>query len=386
MARVDSQGAIGAVTELLRDRLMDRGLVVAVGKPEQANDNDPAAKLNLFLYEISIDASLRNHRLDPDGPDPLWLVVRYLLTAFDDEQRSDSPAAHVLIGQGLVALYELNFLGVRGARAPLQDALGHNPEPLKITFEESGPDLISKLLQGSEETYRLSAAVQVRPILLLPDEVPRYSLLVGMDHSLVPPAETAEPVGIEVFPSLGPRLDRVEPGVFDAGEPVTIHGIDLHLAGLEVVLGEEPLQVVGQRPDHLDVIVASVRPGDLLAAGQGPSAGEHPLTVRWSRGDGRYRSSNLLTAALRPLVTTAALNTAGALVVQGRLLGTEADDVLLALYADGAVKHLLDTVETADGQSSLTVTLPGGTAAGTYQVIVKVNGVQARTCPTVVIP
>jgi hypothetical protein len=389
MARVDSQRAIGAVTMLLRDRLLGRGFAVTVGKPEDANVSDSTAKLNLFLYETVVDASLRNHRLDADGPDPLWLVLRYLLTAFDDEEHSDSPAAHALIGQGLVALHELNFLRLDGTSTPVRSALEHNPEPLKITFDESTPDLISKLMQGPDETYRLSAAVQVRPVLLLPAELPRYSLLVGVDYSATPPTEADDAVGIEVLPSLGPRLDRVEPVTFEAGEPITVFGEDLHLAGLEVVLGEEPLQVVGQWPDRLAVIVTSTLPGPpggRIAAGLGPPAGELPLRVRLTRPGGRYRTSNLLSADLRPVVTTAALDTDDDLVVTGTLLGGDADDVIVALYADGAVARTFDEPTTVADQTSLTVTDAGtSTEAGSYQVIVKVNGVQARTSPSVVV-
>jgi len=388
MARVDSQRAIGAVTMLLRDRLLGRGFAVTVGKPEDANATESSAKLNLFLYETVVDAHLRNHRVDQDGPDPLWLVLRYLLTAFDGDEHSDSADAHTLLGQGLVALHELNFLRLDGASTTVTRALEHSPEPLKITFDESTPDLISKLMQGPDETYRLSAAIQVRPVLLLPAELPRYALLVGVDSTVTPPARTPDPVGIEVLPSLGPRLDRVEPAVFEVGEPITVFGEDLHLAGLEVLLAGEPLQVVGQWPDRLAVIVASTLPGPpggRIAAGLGPSAGEHPVVVRRALPGGRYRTSSLVSASLRPAVTAATIGADDDLVVEGTLLGGAADDVVVALYDDGTVRTF-DVVTTSADQTSLRVT-DAGTAAGpgSYLVIVKVNGVQARTSPRVVV-
>ena len=102
MARADTQRAIGAVTMLLRDHLIRRGYAVSVGKPELAAQTNTAAKLNLFLYETVFDASLRNVGIDDESPTPLWLVLRYLLTAFDEEEQSDSPEAHELLGQGLL--------------------------------------------------------------------------------------------------------------------------------------------------------------------------------------------------------------------------------------------------------------------------------------------
>ena len=390
MAQVDTQRAIGAATALLRDHLIRRGHSVTVGKPEQASNIDASAKLNLFLYETVFDASLRNHRLDEDGPPPLWLVLRYLLTAFDDDEQSDSTAAHELLGQGLVALHELNFLRLDGAVADsVRLALEHNPEPLKITFEESSPDLLSKLMQGADETYRLSTAVQVRPVLLLPAEPPRYALLVGVDYSTDPATEVgADAIGIDVLPTLGARLDRVDPAIFEPGDTITLYGSDLHLAGLEAVLGGEPLRVTGQWSDRMTAEVESREPGGAgrIASGLGPSAGELPLKLREPRAGGRFRSSNLIAGGLRPVLQAAALG-AGDLVIDGLLLGSDADDVIVAMYLDGTVIRTFDTVTTFAGQAQLSV--PGVEAAmdpGAYRVILKVNGIQARMAPTVVIP
>ena len=100
MALADSGRAIGAVTRLLRDHLIRRGFEVSVGKPEKAAETNTAAKVNLFLYETSFDPSLRNLSLRDGEPPPMWLVLKYLLTSFDDREESDSAAAHELLGQG----------------------------------------------------------------------------------------------------------------------------------------------------------------------------------------------------------------------------------------------------------------------------------------------
>jgi hypothetical protein len=392
MARVDTQRAIGGVTRLLRDHLIRRGFSVSVGKPEQATSNDASAKLNLFLFETVFDPSLRNHRLDVDGPEPLWLVLRYLLTAFDDDEQSDSTDAHELLGRGLVALHELNFLRLdSAAEASVRLALEHNPEPLKITFEESSPDLLSKLMQGTDETYRLSTAIQVRPVMLLPDDPPRSQLLVGINYMTDPAEEIgADAIGVEVIPSLGAHLDRVEPAVFEPGETITLYGADLHLNGLEAMIGEEPIRVTGQWPDRMTVEVETTAPGPggsgRIESGLGPSAGERPLKLRQQAAGGRYRSSNLITGHLRPILDTVTLN-AGDLELTGTLMGGAEDDVVVALYADGAVVRAFDTVTTQADQTALTV---AGVAAamgqGSYLTILRVNGVQARMAPLVVIP
>jgi hypothetical protein len=391
MARVDTQRAIGAVTMLLRDHLIRRGYAVSVGKPEQAAQTNVAAKLNLFLYETVFDGSLRNVGLDDESPPPLWLVLRYLLTAFDEDEQSDSPEAHELLGQGLSALHELNFLRLDSLVAdPVRRALEQNPEPLKITFEESTPDLLSKLMQGTDETYRLSAALQVRPVLLLPADIPPYSLLVGVNYSTDPSTEIGEDgIEIEVLPTLGARLDRVEPPVFEPGDTITLYGTDLHLGGLQAVLGDEPLRVTGQWPDHLTAEVEASAPGPggagRIASGLGPSAGELPIKLLEARQGGRFRSSNLITGRLRPIVTNAAFN-AGALEIDGVLLGSDADDVVVALFAGGRVVRTFDQVTTQADQTRITVA--GVVAAmnpGSYLVITRVNGQQAKTSLPVVV-
>src|SRR5436309_981139 len=80
------------------------------------------------LYETAFDGHLRNHALRNGEQPPLWLVLKYLLTAFDKDNNSDNAAAHELLGQGISLLNEVNFLALTG-----------NPEPLKLTFDDTPP-------------------------------------------------------------------------------------------------------------------------------------------------------------------------------------------------------------------------------------------------------
>src|SRR5829696_3708248 len=108
MALSDTGKAIGAVTDALRDRLDTRsGIHVTVGRPEK---DQGGTRLNLFLYEVVFDPSLKNEPLDEGQPPPLWLVLKYLLTAFDDLKESDSIQAYEYLGRGLGALQSLNYL------------------------------------------------------------------------------------------------------------------------------------------------------------------------------------------------------------------------------------------------------------------------------------
>lgn len=389
MALADSVGAVGAVTQILQEHLLARMFEVSVGKPEDAAENNTNAKLNLFLYEISFDPHLRNLSLRDGEPPPLWLVLKYLLTAFDADENSDTAAAHTLLGRGLSALHELSFLTLV---APLAGALKDNPEPLKLTFDESGVELLSKIMQGTDERYRLSVTFQVRPVMIVPPRAPRSSLLVGIDYTTAPETIVGEDsIQIDVQPSLGPSLDRVDPQSFEAGAPITLFGNDLNIADLEAVLGDVVLTINERHPDRL-VVTAE---GDLgpnpqgpIAAGTALSAGEIPLIVRRRLSSNRTRSSNLLAARLLPTLSTAAI-VAGELVLTGFLLGDAADDVMVSFYreTDGATVHSFDDVVASPDQQTLTV--PGAAAvppAGSYRVILRVNNQQARSSPSVTVP
>lgn len=403
MALADSGRAIGAVTRLIREHLIRRGFTVTIGRPEQAATTNTDAKLNLFLFEAGVDGHLRNVALQRDQPPPLWLRLKFLLTAFDASESSDSADAHELLGRGLSALHELNFLRLDAGVAPsVRLALENNPEPLKVTFEDTPADLLSKIMQGTDERYRLSAAFEVRPVMIVPDEPPVVSLLVGVDYTASPPVTIGRAgIGLAAMASLGPRVERVDPAVFEPGATVLVTGEDLHLSGLECLFGGVPLAVIGQRPDQLTVRVEGVVPADVaegpIASGATLSAGEHPLVVRQLMPNRRYRSSNLLLARLCPVVTTAEI-ACGALTVAGSLLGTWDDDLQVVLLRDGRVARVFEagpqpppaaaplTVEPSTDQHTLTVAGAGGVlAAGSYQVVVRVNGQQARVSPAVVV-
>ncbi|MCY1205149.1 hypothetical protein D9M72_166930 [compost metagenome] len=389
MALADSGKAIGAVTRLLQDHLIRRGFDVSIGKPEDAAQNDSNEKLNLFLYETAFDPQLRNLSLRDGEPPPLWLVLKFLLTAFDITESSDTAAAHDLLGQGLAALHELSFLPLDSLVAlDVRQALEHNPEPLKLSFDESGADLLAKTMQGAEERYRLSVAFQVRPVMIVPASLPRGSLLVGVDYSTTPETLIGrEGVQVAVIPSLGSRLDRVEPARFEAGATLTLYGDDLNPGNLEVVLGNVQLTVLERQPQRL-VVSAEGSPGTPIASGTTLSAGEMPLVVRRRLSPTRTRSSNLLAARLLPTLDSAAL-VGDDLHLQGTLLGTDSDDLMVLFYreSDGVTVHRFENATTAGDQQSLVITdAAAAVPAGSYRVILRVNNQQAKASPYVVVP
>jgi hypothetical protein len=247
-------------------------------------------------------------------------------------------------------------------------------------------------MQGTDERYRLSMAFQVRPVMIVPASPSRSSLLVGIDYSTVPQTVIGEDgVVIDVIPSLGPVLERVEPAAFEAGASIELFGVDLNGADIEVALGDQGLTIVERRPERLLVTVEGTPPAP-IASGVTLSAGELGLLVRRRLSPTRVRSSKLQLVRLLPTVTGAAL--AGAdLRVTGRLLGrgpldSATDDVVVALFRDGATARLFDVVADTSNQNLLVVpnVTGAGLPGGEYLVIVKVNDQQARFSPPVTLP
>jgi hypothetical protein len=396
MALADTGKAIGKVTELLLQHLLVRtSLTVTVGRPEPPAGGAGGAanpRLNLFLYEIQFDPTLKNLSLDDGQQPPLWLVLRYLLTSFDTGGNSDSVEAQENMGLGLRALQEVAFLPLDTIALPpgIQAALKDNPEPLKVTFDPTSSELLARLMQSSEQKYRLSVGFQVRPVMIASGDLPDYSLLVGIDYTTTPPTVVGQGgVNLPIIPSLGPVIERVEPERFEPGATLTLYGNDLHLSGLSVRLGAAVLGVTGQRPDRLTCVVNGAIPGGVVV-----SAGSLPLSVAMVLPGGKTRSSNLLAATLQPVLLTVATaglhavtgNIAGDLILTGTLLGRDSDDIFVALYRDGGVVALFDGpfAHTPD-QTGLTLTIPDTRAVppGAYRVILRVNGQQARSSPEV---
>jgi hypothetical protein len=396
MALADTSRAIGAVSLALKERIDSiSGISVSVGRPSQPASSNP--HLNLFLYEVSFDPYLKNTPLNDGEKPPLWVILKYLLTAFEAAEDSDSEKAHEHLGAALRAVNTTDLLKLDGLSAPTIEALAPNPSALHVTFDESPADLVAKLMQGPDDKVRLSACFQVRPVMIAPAEPGDYSLLVGVDYSIPVPAPTEPYVGLDVIPSMGPSLSEISPSGFELGEEVTIRGTDLNLSNLSVSLGPVNLPVVMQRPDELRFRVDAG-----IVEASGISAGSYPVNVvQTLTGTGKKRKSNTLIGNLVPTLNTAAV--VGAVTVNagpprtafatidltGILLGLDADDSILAFYRDGAVVKIFDEFTLPPGpppvQTARRLTMAAGDSvpAGDYKMILIVNGQQAPQSPTV---
>lgn len=404
MSLASTSRALGAVSEVLSQQLALRtGLQVSVGKPEPEGANPPDPRLNVYLYQVAHDPTLRNVALDNGQRPPLWLISRYIMTAFDEGGRSDTADAQRLMGAGLRALQELNYLPIEGTDPADLEALAANPEPLKITFNEIDIDVLSKITPGDTQSFRFSTAFEVRPVLVAPSQVPSYSLLVGIDYSTDPHAIRDDlGIGLLVEPMLGLMISAVQPSSIEADEEMTITGFNLETVDLPARLG--PLELDAELQADNSLLVRTSRaaaPSGRFIDPSKISAGFHVLTVAKKLTPQKTRVSSPEVVALRPIVdsvsvdTVAVDNTPGfagrrtfVLEIDGFLLGTDDDDVFVAMLKDGATLASSDIFEAGGSQAQRRVVFGPGNSLppGDYRAVVRVNGSQSRQSPLANVP
>jgi hypothetical protein len=407
MALADTSKAIGAVTETLKSRIATFSQIpdVSIGRPDENKtmSGTGGARINLFLYEIHLDEHLKNTPLNEGDKPPLWLVLKYLVTAFHGNDSSNNVDAHKHLGAAMRAIATDGLVKLDGLTGDPFKALSPNPEELHVTFDDAPSDLLAKLMQGTDEQLRISFCFQVRPVMIAAAEPGNYSLLVGVNYT-DPPKLTDPYVGLDVIPSMGARIDEISPVGFEVNdvqpEEVTIYGTDLNLSGLSVMLGPVELPVTMQRPDEL-----RFRIDPAIIAASGISAGSYPITVVQALpGTGKTRKSNSVIGNLVPTLSTAAAipvtvihhpppgpDTAfGTIGLAGKMLGGNDDDTVLALFRNGVVHRMFDEFvpipsSPPPGQLSRVLVMPasGDVEVGTYRVILMVNGQQAPQSPEI---
>ena len=200
--------------------------------------------------------------------------------------------------------------------------------------------------------------------MIAPTVPPSYSL----------PVETVGPPGSEgvvVIPSLGPRLESVEPQKFVSGTELTIKGLDVNASITDVFIGGESLALTDVAEGQVKTIVPSTT---------SLSAGSHALYLLKQLPGGLELKSDCLAVQLLPEVstvnagvptalTTTAAGVHGDLTINGKQLGDVDDSIFVAFYQNGSVALMLEATGTV-AQTSLVVTVTEDQAldAGNFHV------------------
>lgn len=324
--------AVATVTEVLaalvdagaKSAVDDFSVIVSTGRPDEVNEDDGNAHVNLFLYQVVPNSGLRNMDQPTRRGDgtllqrPVAAVnLRYLLTFIGD---SGHRVPERLLGGTVATLHAQPVLSRERIQQVIQAEQGAKPflaqsdladqvekvrlAPIGLNLEE-----LSKLWSVFFQTpYSLSYAFEASVVLLeAQDEAPQTALPV---RGPAPP-EGQDGRRIYVDPFHHPRIDEVaaaagphEPII--AGSTVAIRGANLLGELTQVTLGGEPVGPLPTEPEH-DLILLPLTtppvPAEVLQAGILGVQVVHERMMGDPEAPHPGVASNVAAFVLRPQVT-----------------------------------------------------------------------------------
>jgi hypothetical protein len=325
--------AIASVTAVLRD-LLNNGLidsnissvignvVVSTLAPDRIDitSTDQQSQLNLFLYQVTPNASWRNVGLPARNAagerisnPPLALNLHYLLTAYGAQDLH----AEILLGYGMQLFHETPVLPRKAIRTSLQNPaqvgagsglpaamqalftseLAEQVEQIKIAPETLNTEEISRMWSAFQAHYRPTVAYQASVVLIESKQSIKMAL---------PVAERA----VHVFPFNQPVIEEIRSQV-KTGDPIVIN---------QPILPGQNLVLVGHQFSGSDVVVdvggIEVQPADgdvtpsqiIVPIPAGLKPGVHGVRVIQQKAMGkpelphRMFESNVAAFVLRPVI------------------------------------------------------------------------------------
>lgn len=323
--------AIASVTAVLRD-LLNNGLIdsnisslvgnviVSTLAPDRIDviSNDQQSQLNLFLYQVTPNASWRNAGLPARNAagerisnPPLALNLHYLLTAYGAQDLH----AEILLGYGMQLFHETPVLPRKAIRTSLQNPshvgsgsglpsamralftseLAEQVEQIKIVPETLNTEEISRMWSAFQAHYRPTAAYQASVVLIESKQSIKTAL---------PVAERQ----VYVFPFNNLVIEEIRSQA-KAGDPIEINkpilpGQNLVLVGHGLSADNVVVDIGG-----IEVAPAEVGPEQIVVAiPDGLKPGVHGVRVIHSKDMGkpavphRFFESNVAAFVLRPVI------------------------------------------------------------------------------------
>jgi hypothetical protein len=165
--------AIAAVTVALRQRLQRAldaklpGTRVTTRPPDKARDSQAGNQVNLFLFHVSPNASLRNVSAGSPGPAgprpaPLALNLLYLISAYGRDDDELEPYSQRLLGEAMRVLHEQPILDL----ADLGQSPPSNPERVQVALQPLSLEEMAKLWTIFQTPYRLSEVYEATAVLI----------------------------------------------------------------------------------------------------------------------------------------------------------------------------------------------------------------------------
>jgi uncharacterized protein DUF4255 len=379
---VSDARAIEAVTDTLRS-ILDAGVkevegsaVVVTRPPDQVGNSGNEMQVNLFLYQADIDGSLRN--TDPAGMQPgetgnppLPLVLHYLVTPYVRD--GNDIEAHRMLGAAMRALHEHPVLTPRDlADGGAYSDVSRQIERIRITWQPLGEKDIYSLWSAFQTQYRLSAAYEVR-VVLIDSRMPPRTPLPVLQRSRGDTGPHAQPSVETPFPMLTGTTPVSGQAAAQTGEAVVIAGLNLAAASVAVRLAHPLLGTPREiAPDEVSgTTVRFTVPGDALA-------GLCSVSLALANPPEPEQVTNEVPLAIAPRVQglplQVARNGAGTAVVVVTCdpHAQPGQQIFLLL---GALGVLASPITTATGSLRFTVT---DAPVGKHFTRLRVDGVDSR--------
>lgn len=216
--------AIGMVSESLRDLLL--GEMIVTPKPSVTilapDEKGPETRINLFLYKVYENTSLRNmdwlvKKSDPTKliPPPLSLNLFYLMTPYaKNDQQTGNSTTHEILGDAMRIFYTNSIVPEQYLKEGLKDAR----EQIKIMLNSLDLEELSKVWSTFSEPFRLSVPYEVSVVQL--------DMLSESERTM---AKRVRQIGIPDVraPFVPPSVDNIDPLSGSAGVTITFHGKNL---------------------------------------------------------------------------------------------------------------------------------------------------------------
>jgi len=179
MSNATAIAAVAATMRNLLDAQISKvdadlnGTKVTLGPPDLARKGNNGAQVNLFLYQVAINAAWSNQdmpfqvRPGETAPPPLALNLHFLMTAFGGSEADNDAMSLRVLGSAMSVLHSHPLLGRAEIEASLPESgLDNQIERIRISSLPISVDEISKLWTVFQAPYRTSVAYEATVVLI----------------------------------------------------------------------------------------------------------------------------------------------------------------------------------------------------------------------------
>lgn len=385
--------AIAATTRTLRNLLLARipvldaelaDLEVSLQPPDLARKGISKTQLNLFLFQVVINAAWRNQdmpgqvRPGETAPPALALNLHYLITSWGRGDSDSEALSHRVLAAAMSTLHDHPLLDRDDITNALPDNdLATQVERVRLTPLPQSVEELSKLWTAFQTSYRVSAAYEATVVLIDSQGTARAPLPVLR--------RGAQDRGVFTMASAAPVLDAL---AYPRSQTAVRLGETVILSGRQLGTDHTVVRFTSPRLDApIDLTPLAGGAAGTLQVAIADASVDPDAVARWAPGlysvallqqlpDLPALLSNELPLALAPSITLGALTAATGdisldvscvpRIREGQRVFLLFGDRLLVLQS---MSNPVDTHQP----TALVFQVPG-VSAGTYTVRLRVDG------------